>query len=75
MISRKCIVITIYILIVLLIFTLKPSMMFDMNGNIKQFGYESSSNSPISLLSAEIVLPILALMSYISYLIIELIII
>ena len=45
-------------------------MMFDINGEIKHFGYENN----YSLLSMEIILPILIIISYILYFIIELIV-
>ena len=72
MYSRKYIIILIYIILVLTIFLLKPSMMFDNKGNIKHFGYNKDNLS--SLLSIEIVLPLLIIISYIIYLAIQLII-
>jgi hypothetical protein len=73
MYSRKYIIILIYIILVLTIFLFKPSMMFDHDGNIKQFGYNNENNMS-SLLSIEIVLPLLIIISYILYLVLQLII-
>jgi len=73
MYSRKYIIILIYISILLTIFLMKPSMMFDHEGNIKHFGYNSNDNST-SLLSIEIVLPFLIIISYIIYMILQLLI-
>jgi len=70
MYSRKYIIILIYLILLLLIFLFKPSMMFDINGEIKHFGYENN----YSLLSMEIILLILIIISYILYFIIELIV-
>lgn len=47
-----------YILILSLIYKFKPSMMFDLNGNIKRFDI---NNSVITL---DILTPILALLCY-----------
>ena len=57
----------------MLLFTYKPSMMFDINGNIKNFDYESNDSSG-SLLSIMIVLPIIAIMCYFMVIIMELMI-
>jgi hypothetical protein len=73
MYSRKYIIILIYITLLLTIFLFKPSMMFDHEGNIKHFGYNTDSNIT-SLLSIEIVLPLLIIISYILYLVLQLII-
>jgi len=73
MYSRKYIIVLIYIILVLTIFLFKPSMMFDHEGNIKHFGYNTDLNTT-SLLSIEIVLPLLIIISYIFYLILQLII-
>jgi hypothetical protein len=73
MYSRKYIIILIYIILVLTIFLFKPSMMFDHDGNIKHFGYNNENNMS-SLLSIEIVLPLLIIISYILYLVLQLII-
>jgi|MDSW01.1.fsa_nt_gb uncharacterized membrane protein len=73
MYSRKYIIILIYIILILLIFLNKPSIMFDHNGNIKHFGYSNDNDMLKSLLSIEIVIPILVILSYIIYLSIQLI--
>tara|TARA_Y100000389_G_C17447906_1_gene512776 strand:+ start:348 stop:566 length:219 start_codon:yes stop_codon:yes gene_type:complete len=72
MYSRKYIIILIYITLLLLLFLIKPSLLFDDNGNIKNFGFESNNNK--SLLSIEILIPILAIISYIIYMAIDIII-
>jgi hypothetical protein len=74
MYSRKYIIILIYIILILLLFIIRPSMMFDYNGNIKKFGYNNNNENMTSLLSIEIIIPLLAIISYIIYLSIELII-
>lgn len=72
MYSRKYIIVVIYVILLLLIFLLKPSMMFNEKGEIKHFGYNNDNQT--SLLSIELIIPILIVISYILYLIIELII-
>jgi hypothetical protein len=62
------IAILIYILILLLIFLLKPSIMFDMNGNIKKYNSKS-------LLTLDIIYPFIALLSYYFTLVIKIILI
>ena len=74
MYSRKYIIILIYIIILLLLFIIRPSMMFDYNGNIKKFGYNNENENMTSLLSIEIIIPLLVIISYIIYLSIQLII-
>ena len=74
MYSRKYIIIFIYIIILLLLFIIRPSMMFDYNGNIKKFGYNNENENITSLLSIEIIIPLLVIISYIIYLSIQLII-
>jgi len=71
MYSRKYIIILIYITLLLLLFLIKPSLLFDDNGNIKNFGFESNNNK--SLLSIEILIPIIAIISYIIYMAIDII--
>ena len=48
-------------------------MMFDAEGNIKHFDYDTSVNN-VSLLSMEVILPIIALLCYFIVIIFELII-
>jgi hypothetical protein len=62
------IAILIYILILLLIFLLKPSIMFDINGNIKNY-------SSKSLMTLDIIYPLIALLSYFFTLVIKIILI
>lgn len=59
--------ILIYIIIIILIFIVKPSLMFDKKGNIMTY----NSNTMITL---DLIYPILALISYYIYLIIKLMI-
>ena len=47
--------------------------MFDQNGNLKHFGYDNNNNVLKSLLSIEIVIPVLVILSFIIYLSIQLI--
>jgi hypothetical protein len=58
--------ILLYILIILLIFIIKPSIMFDLHGNIKTYNSKS-------LLTLDIIYPIIALLSYYSILVIKII--
>ena len=69
MFSRLFLTIILYITLVILIFIIKPSMMFDTGGVLKHFDYENSSDT--SLLTVEIVLPFLALISYFIMIIFE----
>lgn len=62
------IAILIYVLILLLIFLLKPSIMFDLNGNIKKYNSKS-------LLTLDIIYPFIALLSYYFTLVIKIILI
>jgi hypothetical protein len=62
------IAILIYILILLLMFLLKPSIMFDSNGNIKTYTSKS-------LITLDIIHPIIALLSYYFSLVIKIILI
>lgn len=62
------IAILIYILILLLIFLLKPSIMFDIKGNIKTY-------SSKSLMTLDIIYPLIALLSYFFTLVIKIILI
>lgn len=72
MYSRKYLSIFLYITIIIFIFIFKPKNMFDKDGNIKHFDYDNDIGS--SLLSIEIVLPILAILCYFITIILELII-
>lgn len=48
----------IFILIILLIFKFKPSMMFDLNGNVKKYNLRES------ILTLDLLAPIIALICY-----------
>jgi hypothetical protein len=56
--------ILLYILIILLIFLLKPSIMFDGHGNIKNY-------TPKSLMTLDIIYPFIALLCYYFILVIK----
>jgi len=60
--------ILLYISLLLLIFIFKPSFMFDINGNFKTYNSKS-------LLTLDIIYPILALLSYFIVLVIKIILI
>lgn len=60
--KRLFTVILLYIIILFIIFLSKPAMIFDANGNIKQFSYEDNNTS--SLLNMEVILCILAVFCY-----------
>jgi hypothetical protein len=60
--------ILLYIFILLLIFILKPSIMFDIHGNIKTYTSKS-------LLTLDIIYPFIALLSYYIILVIKVILI
>jgi len=69
MFSRKIISISIYLMIVILIFIIKPEIMFNSKGEMKNFDYyinEETTIPPVILF-----LPILALLLFIFTLIIE----
>jgi hypothetical protein len=72
MFSRLFLTILLYITLVFLIFIIKPSMMFDANGNLKHYDYNNTSET--SLLTIEIVLPFLALLCYFIIIILEMVI-
>lgn len=58
------IVILIYILILMILFYLKPSIMFDYKGNIKTY-------TPNSILTLDILYPFLAILSYYIFFVIK----
>lgn len=66
MYSRKYIIVMIYITLLLLLFTFKPSLLFDSNGDIKHYNYEKNI-----IISIELLLPILIIISFIIYMIID----
>jgi len=59
--------ILIYILILILIFLIKPSLFFDDYGNIRK-------NNSKSMITLDLIYPILAIISYYIYLILKIII-
>jgi len=66
MYSRKYIIAMIYITIILLLFTIKPYLLFDNNGDIKHYNYEKNN-----IISIEIIIPIVIIISFIIYMIID----
>ena len=58
--------ILIYIFIIVLLFIIKPSLLFDNNGNMLTY-------NPKAMITLDIVYPIIALLSYYFYLIIKII--
>lgn len=66
MYSRKYIIVMIYITLLLILFTFKPSLLFDSNGDIKHYNYEKNI-----IISIELILPILIIISFIIYMIID----
>ena len=69
MFSRKIISISIYLIIVILIFIIKPEIMFNSKGEMKNFGYYI--NEETTIIPVILFLPILALLLFIFTLIIE----
>ena len=69
MFSRKIISISIYLMIVILIFIIKPEIMFNSKGEMKNFVYYINEESTI--IPVILFLPILALLLFIFTLIIE----
>jgi hypothetical protein len=68
MYSRKYIIAMIYITLLLLLFIIKHYLLFDKNGEIKHYNYEKNV-----IVSIELILPILIIISFIIYIMIELI--
>ena len=66
MYSRKYIIAMIYITMLLLLFTIKPFLLFDNNGDIKHYNHEKNN-----IISIEIIVPILIIISFIIYMIID----
>ena len=63
MFSRKIISISIYLMIVILIFIIKPEIMFNSKGEMKNFGYYI--NEETTIIPVILFLPILALLLFI----------
>lgn len=59
--------ILIYLIIIILLFILRPSLMFETSGNIKTY-------NPNSSLTLDLMYPIIAILSYYIYLIIKIIV-
>tara|TARA_B110001450_G_scaffold75701_1_gene72077 strand:+ start:1669 stop:1890 length:222 start_codon:yes stop_codon:yes gene_type:complete len=71
MFSRRIITLVIYLIIVAIIFIAQPYIMFDGDGNMKQFGYKIDNETTI--MPVMLLLPLLALVLYLTVLMIELI--
>jgi hypothetical protein len=71
MFSRRIITLVIYLIIVAIIFMTQPYIMFDEYGNMKKFGYKIDNETTI--IPVMLVLPLLALILYLTVLMIELI--
>lgn len=71
MFSRRIITLVIYLIIVAIIFMTRPYIMFDEDGNMKNFGYKIDGETTI--IPVMLVLPLLALILYLTVLMIELI--
>lgn len=71
MFSRRIITLVIYLIIVAIIFMAQPYIMFDEDGNMKKFGYKIDNET--TMIPVMLVLPLLALILYLTVLMIELI--
>ena len=71
MFSRRIITLVIYLIIVFIIFITQPYIMFDEDGNMKKFGYKIDNET--TMIPVILVLPLLALILYLTVLMIELI--
>jgi len=71
MFSRRIITLVIYLIIVAIIFMTRPYIMFDEDGNMKKFGYKIDDET--TMMPVMLVLPLLALILYLTVLMIELI--
>jgi hypothetical protein len=71
MFSRRIITLVIYLIIVFIIFMTQPYIMFDEDGNMKKFGYKIDNET--TMIPVILVLPLLALILYLTVLMIELI--
>jgi hypothetical protein len=71
MFSRRIITLVIYLIIVAIIFMTQPYIMFDGDGNMKKFGYKIDDET--TMMPVMLVLPLLALILYLTVLMIELI--
>jgi hypothetical protein len=71
MFSRRIITLVVYLIIVAIIFMTQPYIMFDEDGNMKNFGYKIDNET--TMVPVMLVLPLLALILYLTVLMIELI--
>jgi hypothetical protein len=71
MFSRRIITLVIYLIMVAVIFMIQPYIMFDEDGNMKKFGYKIDNETTI--IPVVLVLPLFALILYLTLLMIELI--
>ena len=71
MFSIRIITLVIYLIIVFIIFMTQPYIMFDEDGNMKKFGYKIDNET--TMIPVILVLPLLALILYLTVLMIELI--
>lgn len=71
MISRKVITLLMYVIMVILLFIIQPSMFFDHDGNIKSFNFEVSDKT--TLIPIILILPVLAIIAYLIVLVLEMI--
>jgi hypothetical protein len=71
MFSRRIITLVIYLIIVVIIFMTQPYIMFDDDSNMKNFGYKIDDET--TMIPVILVLPLLALILYLTVLMIELI--
>jgi hypothetical protein len=69
MFLRKIITVFFFITILLIIYLVKPSLMFNKDGTIKEFGYTEEK----SIITIFIAIPIIAILCYIIVLSLELI--
>jgi hypothetical protein len=69
MFSKKIISIAIYLIAVILLFTIKPNIMFKSDGEMKNFGY--FINKETTIIPVVLFLPLFALILFIFTLIIE----
>lgn len=69
MFSRKIISVSIYLIVVILLFVIKPNLMFNEKGEMKHFGY--FINDETTIIPAILFLPIFALLLFLVTLIIE----
>ena len=73
MIMRKTLTVLLFIIMVILLFVFQPSMMFDKEGNLKNFDY-TDEGSNTTLLPMILIVPFLALLCFLIVLLIEMVI-